>query len=182
MKFYHGTQNGELKKLLASRKSTREKDEGNVYLTDDYGCAFMYAACSIRSFFVSNGKLCLREVAPDAFKKMYSGHGCYIFTIEVDGARKVKHITDHVYVYDKDIELDPNKREWVEDCYQKMLELEKQGVIGVLRWDDMTKEEQDRRKEHNIQGYKPYMKIEKEKFPEEYKLLVSFYPELAVED
>ena len=91
-------------------------------------------------------------------------------------------LTEHVYVYDKDIELDPNKREWIEDCYQKLLELEKQGVIGLLRWDDMTKEEQDRRKEHNIQGYKPYMKIEKEKFPEEYKLLVSFYPELAVED
>ena len=29
---------------------------------------------------------------------------------------------------------------------------------------------------------KPYMEIEKEKFPEEYKLLVSFYPELEIDE
>lgn len=182
MIFYHGTQDPKLRKLLVNRKSTRKGDEGNIFLTTDYACAFMYAAAPIRSFVYRGGKLYLREKGKGYLKKLYEGHDCYIFTIELEGAKQVDHSTGKVFIYDKDIELDVEKREYIPDAYEKMLELEKQGILGVERWEDYADEQKQKIRKNLIDGYTPYMEDMKNKFPDQYDFLVYFYPELKVED
>ncbi len=165
-----------------NKKSTRKDDQGNIFLTTDYACAFMYAAAPIRFFVYRGGKLYLREHDKDYLKKLYEGHDCYIFTIELEGAKQVDHSTGKVFIYDKDIELDVEKREYIPDAYEKMLELEKQGILGVERWEDYPDEQKQKIRKNLIDGYTPYMEDMKNKFPDQYDFLVYFYPELKVED
>lgn len=180
MIFYHGTQDLKLRKLLVNKKSTREGDQGNIFLTTDYACAFMYAAAPIRSFTYRNGKLCLFENGKDYLKKLYEGHDCYIFTIELEGAKQIDHPTGKVFIYDKDIELDVEKREHILDAYEKMLELEKQGMLEVKRWEDYTDEQKQNIRKKFIDDYTPYMEDLKNRFPDQYDFFVYFYPELKI--
>ena len=182
MIFYHGTKDPKLRKLLVGKKSTREGDQGNIFLTTDYACAFMYAAAPIRSFAYRNGKLYLFERGEGYLKKLYEGHDCYIFTIEVEGAKQVDHPTGKVYVYDKDIELDVGKREYVPDAYEKMLELEAQGKLGVERWEDYTDEQKQNIRKKFIDDYTPYMEDFKNRFPDQYDFFIYFYPELKIDN
>ena len=184
MKLYHGSQNGNLKELKTNFKTARENEEGKVFLTDSYACAFMYGACSSRfySYDKENDVLVIQEKAPNGLKKMYSGHGCFIYSVDVKNAEKYENhpIKNHVYIVKENVKLDNKER--IEDCYQKLLELEKEKALKIVRWEDLSEEEQKRCKNNFINNFKPYMKIEKQKFPEEYKLLVSLYKELEVED
>ena len=182
MIFYHGTQDPKLRKLLVNKKSTRKDDQGNIFLTTDYACAFMYAAAPIRSFVYRDGKLYLREHGKDFLKKLYEGHDCYIFTIELEGAKQVDHSTGKVFIYDKDIELDVEKREYIPDAYEKMLELEKQGILGVERWEDYSDEQKQKIRKNLIDGYTPYMEDMKNRFPDQYDFFVYFYPELKIDN
>ena len=184
MILYHGTQDKNLKKLVINHNTGRCGDTENIYLTDSYACAFMYAASTLRAFQFDKqtDTLCVMEKAPNAFEKMYKGHGCLIFKIEIENPKKVEHPTGHVFSYNKDIVLDKENCDVIDDCYEKLLELEKEGKVKLQRWTDYTKEEQENVKNNFISRFKPYMEDEKKRFPEEYKLLVSFYPELKVEE
>ena len=181
MRLYHGTQNGNLTELRADFKSGRKDDPGVIFLTDSYACAFLYASSVLRCFAVKkDGTLCFVEKAPNAFEKMYKGHGCLIFKMEIENPKKVEHPTGHVYSCDQDVVLDNENCDIIADCYEKLLELEREGKVKLVRWNDYTKEEQEKVKNNFINRFKPYMEDEKKRFPEEYKLLVSFYKELEV--
>ena len=71
MKLYHGSQNGNLKELTTNFKTARENEEGKVFLTDSYACAFMYGACSSRfyGYDKENDVLVIQEKAPNGLKK-----------------------------------------------------------------------------------------------------------------
>ncbi len=184
MILFHGTQNGELKELRTNFKSGRKGDTAKIYLTDSYEVAFLYAASTLRSYSYDkdNDILWFREVAPDSFKKMYKGHGCYIFKIEINNPEPVdKHPIDkHIYSYDKNIKL--KDKECISDCYEKLLQLEKDGKIKLYRWEDRSEEDKEKDKEKFIKQFLPYMKEYKEKYPQDYEILTSFYSELAVDD
>lgn len=182
MILYHGTQDKNLKKLTVKHNTGRENDTENIYLTDSYACAFMYAASTLRAFQFDKqtDTLCVMEKAPNAFEKMYKGHGCLIFKMEIENPKKVEHPTGHVYSCDQDVVLDNVNCDIIADCYEKLLELEREGKVKLVRWNDYTKEEQEKVKNNFINRFKPYMEDEKKRFPEEYKLLVSFYKELEV--
>lgn len=186
MILYHGTQNGELKELRLDFNSGRKDDTAKIYLTDSYEAAFLYAACTVRCyrFDKDNDVLCFLEYAPDGFKKMYKGHGCYIFKIEIDNPEKVENhpIAGHVYSHDKNIKLDKKNREHIPDCYEKLLQLEKDGKIKLFRWEDRSEENKRMVKENFIKRYLPTMRESKEKYPQDYKVLTAFYPELAVDE
>ena len=186
MILYHGTQNGELKELRTDFKSGRVNDTAKIYLTDSYEAAFLYAACTIRaySFDKNNDVLCFYENAPDGFKKMYKGHGCYIFKIEIDNPEPVDNhpLGNHVFSCDKNIKLEKNNCEYIPDCYEKLLQLEKDGKIKLYRWEDKSEDEKRKVKENFIKRFLPGMKESKEKYSEDYKVLTSFYPELAVDE
>ncbi len=186
MILYHGTQNRELKELRTDFKSGRKGDTAKIYLTDNYEVAFLYATNTLRfySYDKDNDILWFREVAPDSFKKMYKGHGCYIFKTEIDNPEPVDNhpIGKHIYSYDKNIKLDKKDREYISDCYEKLLQLEKDGKIKLYRWEDRSEEDKEKDKEKFIKQFLPYMKETKEKYPLDYKMLTSFYSELAVDD
>ena len=183
MRLYHGTQNGNLTELRADFKSGRKDDPGVIFLTDSYACAFLYASSVLRCFAVKkDGTLCFVEKAPNAFEKMYKGHGCFIFSVEVENPKKIEHITGHVYVCDHNIKLDKKKCEHIPDCYEKLLELERSGAICLQRWENYTDEQKERVKENFIKTIAPTMKENKLNFPETYKILVELYPELEVKN
>ncbi len=184
MILYHGTQDSNLKELRTDFHSGRKNDSENIYLTDSFACAFMYAGCVLRCFEYDkkNDVLWLLEKAPNAFEKMYKGHSCYIYSINVEDAVKVNHITNHVYVCKHNIFLDKNNCEYIPDCYEKLLQLEKDGILKLQRWNNWSKEQQHNIKEKFIKQFTPYMEENKKSFPESYKILVNLYPELAVKE
>lgn len=184
MQLYHGSRNGDLNELTVDFKTNRKNEEGKVFLTDSYACAVMYGSCSLRFYCYIEEKdvLVIQEKAPNGLRKMYSGHGCYIYSVDVENAEKYQNhpIKNHIYTVNENVKLE--NKEIVEDCYQKLLELEKEKALKIVRWEDLNEEEQKRCKSNFINKFKPHMKLEKQKFPEEYKLLVSLYRELEVED
>ena len=70
----------------------------------------------------------------------------------------------------------------LEDVYEKILELEMLGKVKLIRWEDLSIDEQITRKERSINHWNPHMEKEKEDFPEEYKLLIDIFPELKLKD
>ena len=182
MILYHGTQNGQLKELITNYKSNRDGDNVPIYLTDSYECAFMYGASTFRSYSLNKDKdiLVLNEKAPEGFKKLYQGHGCYIFKINIEIPRQVENhpLGSHVFSYDKNITLNKDDCEYIEDCYEKLLQLEKDGKIILNRWENYTEEEKKQVKGKFLKLVKPILQESKEKFPEDYKIFISFYPEL----
>lgn len=184
MILYHGTQDENLKELRTDFKITRSGDSVPIYLTDSYEIAFLYAGCTVRTYSYDKDKdvLWFIEQAPDAFKKMYKGHGCYIYKIEIDNPKLVENhtLSGHVYSHDKNIKLDKKNCEHIVDCYEKLLQLESAGRVKLYRWEDRSEEEKKESKEKFIKQFKPLM--DKEKYPQDYKILTAFYPELAVDD
>lgn len=183
MKFYHGTQNKDLKKLVINHNKS-ENLQGEIYLTSSYAMSLMYAGCPVRLFRwdKEKNKLIIRECCKDGLKIMYKGVKCYIFTCSAPKAKKVeKHHSGHVYVSSEEVILDENP-EVITDVYEKLLELEKNDEIILDRWESKTKDEQKKEYEGAIKTFKPAIEIEKREFPFEYELLIKMFPELKIKE
>ena len=177
MKFYHGTRDGNLKELTLNHWS------GKIFLTTDYGTAFLYGASPMRcyGFNKKTGKVIICERAKDGFKTMYSGKKCYIFSCEADDIEKIDQLPmNSIYVSNKPVTL--GEREEISDCYEKLLELGRQGAIELDLWDNHSPEEQARIKEQFFKDMQPQMADNKKRFREVYDVCVSLYPELAIQD
>lgn len=176
MRYYHGSKNPCLKEL------TTDHYGGKLYVTDSYEMALLYAGCSLRSWNYDreNDILYIIEMGKDAFKKMYKGKTCYIYTCDIDDASKDNgNISSHTYTVNHNVILN-EEREIIQDVYAKFLELEKDNKIKIIRWEDFSKEEQENRKRKTIERWLPHMENERIKFPDEYKLLIDIIPELKI--
>lgn len=176
MKFYHGTNNPNLKEL------TIDHYMGKLYVTDSYKMALMYAACPLRNWNYNKEKdlLILNEVNENAFNIMYKGKVCYIYTCEVEDAIKDEtNISNHTYIVKHNVTLNKEK-EVILDAYERILELEKTGQIKLNRWENYSDEAKKINKERTINHWKPYMQNELENFPYEYELLIKIFPELEI--
>lgn len=177
MKFYHGSNNPNLKEL------TTEHYMGKLYLTDSYPMAIMYGGCPLRNWSYNKEKdlLILNEVNENAFEIMYKGKSFYVYTCEVDDALKDEtNISNHTYIVKHNVKLNKEK-EVILDAYEKILELEKEGKIKLNRWEDYSEEKKMTIKNNTINHWKPHMQNEFEHFPYEYELLIEMFPELKIE-
>jgi len=176
MKFYHGSQNGNLKELNLQHYS------GKIYLTDDEYVAFFYAGSSLRfGGYSKDGKVVFQEKCSNCFKMQFAGHGCFIYQCEVENFEVINHhFANHVYVSQEKAEL--KLIETVDDCYAKLLELAENGEIVLEFWEDYTKEQQKKITENFISTFGPHMQYEKNRFPEEYELLIRICPQLKVDE
>ena len=178
MKFYHGSNNANLKEL------TTDHYMGKLYLTDSYSMAIMYGGCPLRNWNYNKEKdlLILNEVNEKAFEIMYKGKTCYIYTCEVrDAIKDETNISNHTYIVNHNVKLNEEK-EIIIDAYEKILELEKEGKVKLNRWEDYSDEEKNIKKERTINHWKPHMQNEYNNFPYEYELLTKIFPELKIED
>lgn len=174
MRYYHGSRNGNLKELTTSHYG------GKLYVTDSYPMAIMYAGCSLRNwnYDKENDVLILYEVTDNAFKKMYKGKKCYIYTCDIEDAVKdERNISNHTFTVSHNVELNEEK-EVIEDVFEKILSLEKDGKIKLFYFNDFSKEDQEKRKQRTISIWEPHMQNEYDNYREEYNLLVDLFPEL----
>lgn len=174
MRYYHGSRNEFLREL------TTDHYDGKLYVTDSYPMAVMYAGCSLRNWKYDreNDLLILYEVTDKAFEKMYKGRKCYIYTCEIEDAVKDEgNISNHTFKVNHNVLLNDEK-EVIDDVYEKILSLEKEGKIKLYYFSDFSKEEQDIRRQRAINNWKPHMQNEFDNYREEYELLVNLFPEL----
>ncbi|MDD4496219.1 MAG: hypothetical protein PHV32_18075 [Eubacteriales bacterium] len=126
--------------------------------------------------FAEDGLPIYTESFPDALKEFYEGvSGCIyscegVFEYDENAKIKVAVISQSdVMIQESDI---------VPDCYQRILEYEKQGLMYINRFETLTdqKRESERRmilsaiKHHKLlQGNHPMAPFVKEKFPDVWK-------------
>ena len=178
MKYYHGSPKSNLTKL-----TTEKSNDGYVWLAEQYEYAVLYAGCPVRFWRVNktNNKLVIREVAKNCLLRMYKGKKCYICSAENVGefeqfdynGRKSIRLT-----HDVNIKLN----EVIPDAYEKIMELYNTGVIEIDFWDNYTEEEKIKVQQNTIKKFAPAMKVEYNKFPEEYAIITDLLPELKLEN
>ena len=176
MKFFHGSRDENLTELVTTHS------RGKVYLTDSYAFAFLYGACSLRlwGWDEEHDRPIFREVGKDCFKIQFQNAKCYIYECQTDEAEKqTNHSSGHVFVLHKNIKV--RKIEVIEDAYQKLLQLEKEGKVTCQHWEDYSKEQQKEVAEEFYEQFAPIIEDEKKMFPEEYELMVKICPRLKVE-
>ena len=119
MKFYHGTDNPDLKIL-----TTDFANEGYVFLTKSYPFAVLYGGSSVRfwAFNKETGKLVIREVCEDGLKKMYKGKTFYIYTTEdIEQVEEYEYCGAKNYKTKQNVKLE--SKETVVDAYDKIINL-----------------------------------------------------------
>lgn len=181
MRFYHGSREDGLK-ILSLEKSK----DGNIYMTNDYATALMYAGNGFRSweFHEDENKLYIVERCEDMVKKLYGGRKCYIYTTEdVEDYEIItqKPTNKKAYIVKHDVKL--VEKETIDDAYQKIMELYSQGKIGIRFWKDMPKERQDRLTK-SIKEHFNRETMEKERHisEETYNSIVNLFPYLALDE
>ena len=179
MKFYHGSPNGNLKKLTMDKAN-----HGAIFLAEDYCFAVMYAGNGLRFWETQeDGKLIIREVAENGLELLYKDKPCYIYSVDES---QLKDYKKSEYLRRKTIEVtydvDLDEVEFIPNVLEKILQLEKEGKLVVRRWETLTQEQQTKEKEGIINKFITGMQIEHDKFPEEYKLLITMFPELKLEN
>ena len=179
MKFYHGSPNGNLKKL------TMEKaNHGAIFLAEDYCFAVFYAGCPLRFWETTeDGKLIIRELAENGLEILYKNKSCYVYSVDeskLNDYKRTEYLRRKTIEVTHDVEL--NESEFIPDALEKILQLEKENKIVIKRWKDLTDEQKTKEREKIVKKFTPAMQIEYDKFPEEYVLITKMFPELKLEN
>lgn len=178
MKYYHGSRSNNLKVL-----SIEKSNDGYVWLTEQYEFALLYAANSLRfwDYDFKTNRLIIREISENSFEKMYKGVECFIYYAEdVQDSEQVNHMGRPSIRCTHDVNL--SLYEHIPDAYDKIMELYKKGIIELKFWENYTLQEKEYEINKIINSFYPIMRIEKEKAPAEYNLLVELRPELKIEE
>jgi len=178
MKFYHGSPNGNLKKLTMDKAN-----HGAIFLAEDYCFAVMYGGCSLRFWNTTeDGKLIIREVVENGLEILYKNKPCYVYSVDeskLKDYKRTEYNRRKTIEVTHDVELD--EVEYIPDVLEKIIQLEKEGRIVIWHWENYTEEEKQRER-NNVMKFKSGMQLEHDKFPEEYELLTKMYPELKLEN
>lgn len=176
MKFYHGSDNPNIKEL-----SMNYANHGAVYLTKRYEIALFYAACSVRfwNYDKENDKLIIREVCKDSLKKMYQGKQCYIYTTEdIADFEEYKHMGCKNYRTYQNVKLE--SKETIVDAYEKIMELYNKGELKLCLWEDYNEEQKQKQKERIKSTICSDMVLNYTKYRKDYDILVKLFPEFAL--
>lgn len=86
----------------------------------------------------SDGRVRIEEYYPNATKETFKGVSGYIYTVsKLDNAQPLRGIKD-VFVTQDDVVVD--SCEFVKDAYNELLKAEKEGLIIIERYEDITEE------------------------------------------
>lgn len=91
--------------------------------------------------FDRKGMLCLEEYYPDALESTYNGVSGYIYSAEnVEDSGIVTEIADAVISRKP---VDVTGAEFVPDALEAILQAEKEGLIRIIRYDQMTEKKKE---------------------------------------
>ncbi len=85
--------------------------------------------------FDGSGKLRVEEYYPNATKETYSGVSGYIYTVNTANVSPQKDIP-YAFVSEKPVEV--CGCEFVPDAYEAILQAEKDGLLSILRYEQLT--------------------------------------------
>ncbi len=149
MLLYHGSKTGNIKELqphLSNHKLPL------VYFSQKRENVLMYLSNAVEKFckqnglildsyytwasygFDGDGKLCVSEYYPNATEETYGGVSGYIYTVQTDNVTPQKDIP-FAYVSDKPVKVCDCF--FVPDAYEEILKAEKQGLLTILRYEQM---------------------------------------------
>ncbi len=141
MEFYHGSKNGDIKKLVTSHTK-----DGFVYATSNRIVALTYAArCYPNLFSSTDSKECFWELKPNLFKMMTGGKGVYIYELEdknfepVSQSNKCGH--QHCYRIKENVKV--VKKEFIPNVYDELLKYEKLGQFKIVKYEDMPRHQRE---------------------------------------
>lgn len=184
MEIYHGSKNGRLKKLKVERAKT--ESNGAVCFAEDYAVAVFYAGCPVRYWNTdATGKLIVREQCENGLEIMYKNQPCYVYAVDDKdlGEYKIEtHNKRKERKYFHDVDLKNAKVEYIPDALDKLLELEKENKIIILRWIDYSEEEKQKIRQANLKilSVPQYMQMLYFDCREEYKILTKMFPETKI--
>jgi len=176
MKFYHGSDNGNLIKLTVEKSN-----DGYIYLTPMYPFAVLYAGNSTRfwTFDKEKQKLVIREVCKDSLKKMYKGRKCYIYsTDEISDYEESEYLGRKTFRTKKDVVL--KEKEVINDAYDKIMEMYEKGEIILQFWDKLTEEQKQKERDGVVKKFSPHMKEFYLKYRKDYDELTNLFPEMSL--
>ncbi len=151
--YYHGTHVGGLKELVPHGSNegkyvylTTNKlrvlpycvNPIQVYCDKKYGKGKVNPNYRIAMFGVMNGRLCLKEIYPGYIKDSFKGQTAYIYSF--DNANDVVSL-GKPEVYGCPHSLEVESVEVIDDLYDRIEELEKEGKIIIDKFDSFSEEE-----------------------------------------
>lgn len=143
MKLYHGSDNGNIKKLQP-RLSNHGKPL--VYLIGNRALAVMYAYNPFprpNGFFTygfdKNGKPYYDEYFDHQLEKLYKGKSGYLYIVD-DENLNIKPLNQIQGAYVSEETITVGKPIFIDDIYKELLKLEKEGLIKI-NWFHDAKEE-----------------------------------------
>lgn len=184
MQIYHGSKKGKLKKLTV--KHSKAESNGAIYFTEDYPVAVFYAGCPVRYWNTDNtGKLIILEQCEHGLEIMYKNKSCYVYSIDDSNLGEYElelHNKRKARKYFHDIDLTNAKVEHIPNVLEKLLQLEKENKIRILRWADYSEEEKQKIKQANLKilSVPQYMQVLYYDYREEYKILTKMFPETKI--
>lgn len=144
MLLYHGSSTGG---IITLRPGLSNHDKPYVYLTDCAVLALLYAYNPIARpggffpyYFDKAGLLHYEEYFPDQTRKLYAGHGGWVYTAEADGLSRLEKMS-WVYLSEADVPI--TDATFIPDIYTALIEAEAAGRLILHRYEN-TSEEQRR--------------------------------------
>ena len=184
--YYHASSNGEIK-ILEPRIS--EHGKPLIYFSRKRENILVYLSNAVEKYckengfvydgkyqkwgpygFEEDGKLRLEEYYPNALKETYQGVSGYIYSVE-----DIKNINRDIPIPDvicgsEAVKID--SVEYIADAYDEILKAERDGLISILSYDDLSDkkkrwlEKTIREEYENASDHPEYRYFLKEKFPD----------------
>ena len=178
--YYHGSRNGDIKELTLDKSN-----DGYVWLIENYAFAVVYGGCSVRFWAANkqNNKPIVREVCEDSLEKMYKGVKCYVYCVDDED---VGEYEQYDYKGRKSIRLKHNvkvkNRIVIEDAYEEIMRLYKAGELEIRFWENRDETERMKDQKNVIDLLCKDMRMNYEKYPEDYAVLVKLFPETKLKE
>ncbi len=137
MKFYHGSKDGEIKRL--DRNHSRD---GFVYATSSRLVALTYAVKARPNLFTTEkGKECFLEVFPNLFEKVVEGKSAYIYTLEDKGFEPIPQSErcGHQHCFRVASNVKIVDKEFIPSIYDELMKYVESGEFVVVRYNKMPK-------------------------------------------
>jgi hypothetical protein len=180
MIYFHGSPVGNLRTLLPNVSNHKD---AFVYFSSKRSVALLY---TVRKnwypygFAGENRIVEYTEYYLNALGDIYSGKTGYIYEYEGEGI--IENPTNIYCAYVSRLPVSPTNEEVIEDVFLEIKKLEKQGLIIIKRYEDLSEREQIGKSkmilneisdEHLLEKKNDYAHFIREKFPKEWELAMN---------
>jgi len=180
MIYFHGSPVGNINTLQPNMSNHKE---AFVYFSSNRSVALLY---TVRKnwypygFSGENRTVEYTEFYSGALADIYAKKMGYIY--EYNGEGIVENPTNIYCAYVSRLPVSPTKEEVVEDVLLEILKLEKQGLMIIKKYEDLSKEEQTAKSrmilreikdENLIEKNNEYARFIREKFPSEWEVALN---------